>query len=74
MYIQTKSNWHIYIVCIYLKLLRGEYENYLALFASLGYFSYVNVNKERIVYSTKNKMYEYNVMIDNIKNSRKTEQ
>ncbi len=46
----------------------GEYENYLALFASLGYYSYVNVNKERIVYSFKNKMYEYNVMIDNIDN------
>ena len=44
----------------------SEYDNYLALFASLGYFSYVNVNKNRIVYSIKNKMYEYNVMIDNI--------
>ena len=44
----------------------NEYDNYLALFASLGYFSYVNVNKERIVYTIKNKMYEYNVMIDNI--------
>lgn len=44
----------------------NEYENYLALFTSLGYYSYVNVDKERIVYSFNNKMYEYNVMIDTI--------
>ncbi len=43
-----------------------EYENYVSLFSSLGFYSYVNVDKERIIYSYQHKPYECNVMIDKL--------
>ncbi len=44
-----------------------EYDNYVSLFASLGYNSYVYVAKERLIYSHSNKSFRYSVMIDKIK-------
>ena len=45
----------------------NDYESYCKLFSSLGYCSYVEIYKERIVYQIKNDIYVYNVMIDNLK-------
>lgn len=42
----------------------SEYENYLNLFSSLGYYSYVEVKKKRSVYELQNKIYKYSIMID----------
>lgn len=44
-----------------------DYDNYVKLFSSLGYYSYVEIYKERIVYQLKNDIYTYNVMLDNLK-------
>lgn len=49
-----------------IKALSSEYNNYVALFSSLGYYSYVNVNKERIIYNYPDKKYEFNLMIDKL--------
>ncbi len=43
-----------------------DYENYISLFGSLGYYSYVNVNKERLIYSYDDHEFIYSVMIDKI--------
>ena len=43
-----------------------EYENFIKLFASLGYYSYVIVEKERLVYELKGARYTYNIMIDKL--------
>ena len=45
----------------------NDYDSYCKLFSSLGYYSYVEIYKERIVYQLKSDMYVYNVMIDNLK-------
>lgn len=45
-----------------------EYNNFLKLFASLGYYSYVTVEKERIIYQLKNEKYTYNIMVDKLIN------
>jgi len=44
-----------------------DYDNYVSLFGSLGYYSYVYVEKERLIYSYSNKAFRYSVMIDKIK-------
>ena len=44
----------------------NEYDNFVSLFSSLGYYSYVCVNKERIVYKYNNKKIERNIMIDKL--------
>lgn len=49
-----------------IQALSSEYNNYVALFSSLGYYSYVNVNKERIIYNYPDKKYEFNLMIDKL--------
>ena len=51
-----------------IKALTSEYDKYVSLFSSLGYYSYVCVNKERIIYSYPNKEYECNLMIDKLDN------
>lgn len=45
----------------------AEYENFVNLLSSLGYYSYVEVEKERLIYNFKNDKYSYNIMIDKIK-------
>lgn len=45
-----------------------EYDNFLKLFTSLGYYSYVTVEKERIIYQLKNEKYTYNIMVDKLIN------
>ena len=44
----------------------SEYENVVSLFSSLGYYSYVEVNKKRSVYELSNKNYKYSIMIDSL--------
>lgn len=44
----------------------GEYDNYINLFTSLGYYSYVEVNKKRMVYELNDKKYKYSIMIDTL--------
>lgn len=44
-----------------------EYDNYVNLFASLGYYSYVTVEKDRLTYELKGK-YDYSIMIDRLEN------
>lgn len=43
-----------------------EYDNFVNLFSSLGYYSYVTVEKERLVYELKSSKYIYNIMIDKL--------
>lgn len=43
-----------------------EYSNFVKLFSSLGYYSYVNVAKERLVYELKTTREIYNIMIDKL--------
>ena len=43
-----------------------EYNNFVSLFSSLGYYSYVNVNKNRITYTLENSSFECNLMIDKL--------
>ncbi|MBQ6323782.1 MAG: class IV adenylate cyclase [Bacilli bacterium] len=43
-----------------------QYENYVALFSSLGFYSYVKVEKERLVYNYNHEKYECNIMIDKL--------
>ena len=49
-----------------IKVDSNEYDKFVSLFSSLGYYSYVNVNKERIIYNYPNEEYEYNLMIDKL--------
>lgn len=58
LYSKTETNINAYI---------DEYDDYIKLFDSLGYYSYVIVDKKRITYSYKNDRYEYNIMIDSVK-------
>ncbi len=44
----------------------NEYDNIVNLFVSLGYYSYVNVEKERLVYEKKDGIYNYSIMIDKL--------
>ena len=43
-----------------------EYSNFVNLFSSLGYYSYVSVDKERIVYEKIIDKYKYSIMIDKL--------
>ena len=43
-----------------------EYNNFVNLFSSLGYYSYVEVYKERIIYELKSDKYKYSIMIDKL--------
>lgn len=45
----------------------ADYDSIVGLLYSLGYFSYSIVNKKRITYSKRVDDYEYNVMVDEIK-------
>ena len=49
-----------------IKVSSNEYDKFVSLFTSLGYYSYVNVNKDRITYNYPNKEYECNLMIDKL--------
>lgn len=44
----------------------SEYDNFVSLFSSLGYYSYVSVFKERLVYELRNGKYIYSIMIDKL--------
>jgi predicted adenylyl cyclase CyaB len=44
------------------------YENYINLFASLGFYSYVVLKKNRMTLKKKNDLYEYSIMIDKLEN------
>lgn len=44
----------------------SEYNNYLNLFTSLGYYSYVEVKKERVIYTLNMNKYKYSIMIDKL--------
>lgn len=43
-----------------------EYDKYVKLFTSLGYYSYVKFEKQREVYTKTTDEYEYNIMIDTL--------
>lgn len=43
-----------------------DYDNYVSLFSSLGYYSYVEVVKKRLTYSLNKNDYEYSIMIDTL--------
>ena len=43
-----------------------DYDNYVSLLSSLGYYSYVEVVKNRLTYEMKNKNYKYSIMIDTL--------
>lgn len=43
-----------------------QYDNYVKLFSSLGYYSYIEVVKKRKSYQLKNKNCNYNIMIDTL--------
>ena len=49
-----------------IKVDSNEYDKFVSLFTSLGYYSYVNVDKERIIYNYPSEEYEYNLMIDKL--------
>ena len=44
----------------------NQYENYVTLFSSLGFYSYCEVIKERMVYKLSTDKYDYSIMIDKI--------
>ena len=44
----------------------SEYDNFVSLLSSLGYYSYVEVIKERLVYESKKGKYIYSIMIDKL--------
>lgn len=44
----------------------SDYDNYVNLFSSLGYYSYVEVVKKRLTYELIDKNYKYNIMIDTL--------
>lgn len=43
-----------------------KYDNFISLFSSLGYYSYVLVMKKRIVYELVKDHYKYSIMIDTL--------
>jgi len=43
-----------------------EYPNFIKLLSSLGYYSYVEVIKERSIYELKKGKYQYSIMIDKL--------
>ena len=45
-----------------------EYNNFISLFTSLGFYSYVTVEKERYTFEKTKGKYKYSVMIDNLPN------
>ena len=45
-----------------------EYDNFISLFTSLGFYSYVIVEKERYTFEKTKGKYKYSVMIDNLPN------
>ena len=49
-----------------IKALSDQYDKYVSLFCSLGFYSYVNVDKERIIYNYPSSSYECNLMIDKL--------
>ncbi len=51
-----------------IKLDISDYDSVVSLLFSLGYFSYSIVDKKRITYTKQDGDYEYNIMIDTIKN------
>ena len=44
----------------------NNYENYVNLFSSLGYYSYVEVIKKRLTYELTEDKYKYSIMIDTL--------
>lgn len=44
----------------------NDYDNYVSLLSSLGYYSYVVVVKKRLTYELKDKNYKYSIMIDTL--------
>lgn len=45
-----------------------EYNNFVSLFASLGFYSYVIVEKERLTFTKQDCLYKYSIMIDKLPN------
>ena len=45
-----------------------EYDNFVKLFCSLGFYSYVTVEKERITFTKSDQLYKYSIMIDKLPN------
>ena len=45
-----------------------EYENFVSLFTSLGFYSYVIVEKERLTFTKQDGQYKYSIMIDKLPN------
>lgn len=45
----------------------NQYDNYISFFSSLGFYSYVVVEKERVTYSMKKDEYSYSIMLDKLK-------
>lgn len=43
-----------------------NYDHFIKLFSSLGYYSYVEVVKKRIIYSLNKENYKYSIMIDSL--------
>lgn len=43
-----------------------DYSNYISLLSALGYYSYVVVNKKRLVYELDSKKYKYSIMLDTL--------
>ena len=46
----------------------GEYENFVSLFTSLGFYSYCEVIKERLTFEKYDDKYKYSIMIDSLPN------
>ena len=46
----------------------GEYENFVNLFTSLGFYSYCEVIKERLTFEKYDDKYTYSIMIDSLRN------
>ena len=45
-----------------------DYDNYVRLFSSLGFYSYVSVEKERLTFTKQEGPYKYSIMIDKLPN------
>ncbi len=66
---QEKSNSLIGRYCKFennISVDMNQYDNYVSLFSSLGYYSYVEVIKNRIIYKLDNNKYLYSIRIDNV--------
>lgn len=46
----------------------NEYDNYISLLSSLGYYSYVIVSKDRTTYKLDTEIYTYSIMVDKLNN------